>query len=120
MMRPNCLVFLFLTFYFHINTANNYLTDDITDNSDEYHKKQTMTFKRNYGQEINKLEDYLLQSWHELDRMLFCTKMPMCVIRYRKKYKIGEKDVKANLIQSLTLTIHQIKDITTKIKKLKR
>ena len=30
---------------------------------------------------IDKLEDQLMRSWKELDRMLFCTKLPMCVIR---------------------------------------
>ena len=32
-------------------------------------------------QEIDNLEDHLIKSWKELDRMLFCTKLPMCVIR---------------------------------------
>ena len=72
------------------------------------------------SQEITRLEDFLAKSWQELDRMLFCTKLPMCVIRYQKKFRIGKKYVRANLIQSLTLTLHQIKDITAKLKNLKR
>ena len=72
------------------------------------------------SQEIARLEEFLVKSWQELDRMLFCTKLPMCVIRYKKTFRIGKKDVKANLIQSLTLTLHQIKDITNKLKKYKR
>ena len=27
------------------------------------------------------LENQLVKSWQELDRMLFCTKLPMCVVR---------------------------------------
>jgi len=71
-------------------------------------------------QDVAKLEDFLGRSWQELDRMLFCTKMPMCVIRYKKVFRIGNQNVKANLIQSLTLTLHQIKDITNKLTKIKR
>ena len=71
-------------------------------------------------QEVAKLEDFLVRSWQELDRMLFCTKLPMCVIRYKKIFRIGKQNVSANLIQSLTLTLHQIKDITNKLKKFKR
>ena len=79
-----------------------------------------MDKKGGASQEIARLEEFLVKSWQELDRMLFCTKLPMCVIRYKKTFRIGKKDVKANLIQSLTLTLHQIKDITNKLKKYKR
>ena len=79
-----------------------------------------MDKKGGTSQEIARLEEFLVKSWQELDRMLFCTKLPMCVIRYKKTFHIGKKDVKANLIQSLTLTLHQIKDITNKLKKYKR
>ena len=72
------------------------------------------------GQDITKLEIFLGKSWQELDRMLFCTKMPTCVMRYNKIFRIGKQNVRANLIQSLTFTLHQIKDITKKIKKIKR
>ena len=83
-------------------------------------KMLVMDKKDGSSQEITRLEDFLVKSWRELDRMLFCTKLPMCVIRYKKKFRIGKKDVRANLIQSLTLTLHQIKDITAKLKFLKR
>ena len=79
-----------------------------------------MDKKGGTSQEIARLEEFLVKSWQELDRMLFCTKLPMCVIRYKKTFRIGQKDVKANLIQSLTLTLHQIKDITNKLKRYKR
>ena len=79
-----------------------------------------MDKKDGSAQEITRLEEFLVKSWKELDRMLFCTKLPMCVIRYEKRFRIGRKDVKANLIQSLTITLHQIKDITAKLRKLKR
>ena len=72
------------------------------------------------GQDVAKLEESLGKSWQELDRMLYCTKRPFCVIRYNKVFRIGNQDVRANLIQSLTLTLHQIKDITNKLKKIKR
>ena len=75
--------------------------------------------KRGTGH-VTKLEESLGKSWQELDRMLYCTKRPFCVIRYNKVFRIGNQDVRANLIQSLTLTLHQIKDITNKLKKIKR
>ena len=83
-------------------------------------KVMEMDKKAGKSKEIARLEEFLVKSWQELDRMLFCTKLPMCVIRYKKTFRIGKKDVKANLIQSLTLTLHQIKDITNKLKKYKR
>ena len=50
-------------------------------------EKRSLPFEEFYpdtiseNQEIDKLEDHLIKSWKELDRMLFCTKLPMCVIR---------------------------------------
>ena len=59
------------TFYYKANTL----------------EKRSLPFEEFYpdiiseNQEIDKLEDHLIKSWKELDRMLFCTKLPMCVIR---------------------------------------
>ena len=68
---------------------------------------------------IAELEVLLRKSWKELDRMLYCSKVPMCVIRYQKKYRVGKTEMKANLIQSLTITLHQIKDITRRLNKMR-
>ena len=76
--------------------------------------------KAGHEKETKRLETALTKSWQELDKMLFCTKLPVCVIRYSKKYRVGKKNVRMNLIQSITLTMHQIKDITSKLKALKR
>ena len=67
---------------------------------------------------IAELEVLLKKSWNELDRMLYCSKVPMCVIRYQTKYRVGKTEMKANLIQSLTITLHQIKDITRRLNKM--
>ena len=72
------------------------------------------------SKQVKKLENLLVKCWQELDKMLFCTKLPMCVVRYKKKVMIGSKQVNANLIQSLTLTLHEIKEITAKLKYIKR
>merc|ERR1719154_1003895 len=75
--------------------------------------------KQNKERDMGKLEDTLLESWRELDRMLFCSKISMCANRYRKNFKMGQVNVNANLVQSLTITLHQIKDITGKLRKMK-
>lgn len=41
------------------------------------------------------------------------------IFRFQKKYRLGGEDVHANLVQSMTLTLHQIKDITAKLKAIK-
>ena len=41
------------------------------------------------------------------------------IFRFNKKYKIGDTDVRANLVQSMTITLHQIKDISAKLKDIK-
>ena len=70
--------------------------------------------------ESKRLETALTKSWQELDKMLFCTKLPFCVIRYFKKYRVGKKNMRMNLIQSISMKLHQIQEITTKIKALER
>ena len=64
-----------------------------------------------------KLEDALMNNWRELDRMMICSKISFCAIRYKKNFQMGEVSVMANLIQSLTITLYQIKDITNKLRK---
>ena len=66
-----------------------------------------------------KLEDALMHNWRELDRMMICSKILFCAIRYKKNFQMGEVSVMANLIQSLTITLYQIKDITNKLRKFK-
>ena len=49
--------------------------------------------------------------------MMICTKISCFAIRYKKNFQMGEVSVMANLIQSLTITLYQIKDITNKLRK---
>ena len=69
--------------------------------------------------EVDKLEDTLMNNCRELERMLVCSKVSFCANRYKKNFQIGHVNVMANLIQSLTITLYQIKDITNKLRKLK-
>ena len=71
-------------------------------------------------EEKDKLETSLVRSWRELDRMLYCTKIARCVMRYQKKVKTGNKVNKVNLIQSISITLHRIKQLTAKLKEMKR
>ena len=77
------------------------------------HKKQSEEM------EVDKLEDTLMNNWRELERMLVCSKVSFCANRYKKNFQIGHVNVMANLIQSLTITLYHIKDITSKLRKLK-
>ena len=52
-----------------------------------------MVKKEATGQDVAKLEDSLGKSWRELDRMLFCTKLPNCVTKYNKVFTIGNQKV---------------------------
>ena len=70
-------------------------------------------------QNVAQLEDTLMNNWRELDRMLACSKISICAYRYKKNFQMGQVSVMANLIQSLTITLYQIKDITNKLRKLK-
>ena len=57
--------------------------------------------------------------WRELDRMLVCSKISICAYRYKKNFQMGQVSVMANLIQSLTITLYQIKDIINKLRQFK-
>ena len=69
--------------------------------------------------EVDKLEDTLIDNWRDLERMLVCSKMSFCANRYKKNFQIGNVNVLAKLIQSLTITLYHTKDITSKLRKLK-
>ena len=69
--------------------------------------------------EVASLEDTLVNNWMELDKMLICSRMSFCAKRYKKNFHMGQVNVMANLIQSLTITLYQIKDITNKLRKLR-
>ena len=62
---------LILFFYYQ------FIQDD-DDGTEELKKELTFEFTT-LAERI--LEDQLVKSWKELDRMLFCTKLPLCVIR---------------------------------------
>ena len=74
---------------------------------------------KNQKQNVAKLEDTLMNNWRELERMLVCSKISICAYRYKKNFQMGQVSVMANLIQSLTITLYQIKDITYKLKQFK-
>ena len=70
--------------------------------------------------EMAKLEILLMNNWKEMDRMLLCTKTRKCVKTYPKNMIIGNTVVKANLIQSLGFTLDNIKQLTNRVKEIKR
>ena len=77
--------------------------------------------KRNInGKQMAKLQISLVRSWRELDRMLYCTKIPRCVRAYQKRVRIGGKQSKANLLQSIGITLSRIKTLTGMLKQIKR
>ena len=43
---------------------------------------------------VEPLKKVLIDKWQELDKMLFCTKIPKCVLKYKKKHKLGGNIVK--------------------------
>ena len=53
------------------------------------------------------------------DRMLFCTKYSLCSMRFHKTFMLGNVKVQANLVQSLTITMHRIREVSSKISKIK-
>ena len=72
------------------------------------------------SKEMAKLEILLINNWKEMDKMLLCTKSPKCVKNYLKNIKIGNTVAKANLIQSMGITLDIIKQLTANLKEQKR
>ena len=66
-------------------------------------------------EDVAELKDILNKSWLDLDRMRFCTKLSMCVIRYKKTFQMGNVTVRANLVQSIAIIINRISNITNKL-----
>ena len=61
-------------------SITNLLLQDVEDDDGTEELKNELTFEfTTLAERI--LEDQLVKSWKELDRMLFCTKLPLCVIR---------------------------------------
>ena len=58
----------------------HHISDDLVDD-------KTLELLRYLKVQQEVLEQQLMKSWQELDRMLFCTKLPMCVIRCEKTWK---------------------------------
>ena len=69
--------------------------------------------------QIESLKDQLYSCWKELGRMMFCSKLPLCVLRFRKIYRVGGQEVHANLIESMALNLQQIKEITSRLQRIK-
>ena len=72
------------------------------------------------SKEMAKLEVLLIKNWKEMDKMLLCTKSSKCVKNYLKNIKIGNTVAKANLIQSMGITLDIIKQLTANLKEQKR
>ena len=70
--------------------------------------------------QIADLQDILQKSWKELDQMLTCSQTPECVATYVQTFPIGGDSIEANLVQSLSITIQQIKEITNRLMMLKK
>ena len=65
----NCLLFIFILEYLDYIRLNDNFED------------RDAIVDRIFDARKEVLEKQLVKSWQELDRMLFCTKLPMCVIR---------------------------------------
>ena len=67
----------------------------------------------------NYLKEKLLSCWEELGRMMFCSKLPICVLRFKKIYRVGSLEVHANLIESMARNLQEIKEITARLQRIK-
>ena len=65
--------------------------------------------------DVAELKYILNKSWLDLDKMLFCTKLSMCVIRFKRNFQVGNVTVRANLVQSIDIIINRISNITNKL-----
>ena len=73
--------------------------------------------KRQDGETAETLKKALIHKWQKLEKMLICSEVPQCVVQYKSTFRLVGKDFELNLIQSLSFTIQQIKEITDKLKK---
>ena len=76
--------------------------------------------KKDDDENAETLEKSLIENWENLDRMLLCSKQLTCVVQYKSTFTLGGKEFEANLVQSLSFTIQQIKHITDKLEKIKK
>ena len=76
--------------------------------------------KREDDKNAETLEKSLIENWENLDRMLLCSKQLTCVVQYKSTFTLGGREFEANLVQSLSFTIQQIKHITHKLQKIKK
>ena len=102
---------------YSINSFNQHLPGSVSFVSSLLRPPADNRLQRRHVETAEALEKALINKWQEMDRMLICSKVSTCVLQYNKTVKIGGKDVKANLIQSLSITVHQIREITNKLKK---
>ena len=66
------------------------------------------------------LENSLVLNWKELDRIMYCNKLPNCVKHYEKGFLVDNKMMKANVVQSMRIILNEIKLVTARIKNIKR
>jgi hypothetical protein len=76
--------------------------------------------KRQDPETAETLEKDLIHNWQKLEKMLICSEILQCVVQYKSTFRLGGKDFEVNLIQSLSFTIQQIKEITDKLKNNKK
>ena len=75
----------------------------------EYPEKKKKLYPED-EENVAELKNILNKSWLELERMLFCTKLAICVMRYKNNCQMGNVQLRAEAspskIQSITITLH--------------
>jgi len=70
--------------------------------------------------DLENMEESLQSLWQDLDYMVVCTKFTMCSMRYQKNFNWRNVQVRANLVQSMTITMNRIRNVSRKIRNLKK
>ena len=83
-----------------------------------------MSYKRNFESgpedELKASETLLIKYWKQMDQMLSCSQIAACARNFRQKVDNNGEEIVLNLIQSMTLNLKMIKQLTEVVKTLKR
>ena len=75
--------------------------------------------KRMFGvpeDSVTNMERELMKNWKKLEYMIFCSTDIDCLNNYEDELVLGGKTFRMNLIQSLSLLIGSMKELTDKLK----
>ena len=126
MMKTLISNILILMIFFFISPVPGHSSVDKTaiDKFIKHYKKYGSAFqvyKRDVKRDqIKDIESKLIKKWEELELLLVCAKLPMCVTRYYKDHDSQGEKIKMSFVESFNMAVQGIEQLTQKLTLLKR